>query len=107
MTKTLSEEENKLRAAMTELDLSPYCHAGMVGYILHGRPVGGFLVELLKNDLMEAVFMADDLNGLKFYNWALFLHNHTPRACYGSPKAFKAWCKAGGLSGIKAKGDET
>ena len=105
-TWTAIEEENKLCAAMTELGLSQYCHAGMVAYITHGAQLGDFLTALIENDLMLAAVLADEFNVKKFREWSVFLRTNAPRACYGSPLTYKMWCNAGGLEGIKALAEQ-
>ena len=81
---------------MIRYDLIPVHHmaGGMQRYIEHGICPGHFLTALLCNDFMEAATRADDTNGRHFFEWAVWLHNYAPPACYGSEARFTAWTAA-------------
>lgn len=64
---------------------------GLIAYVRHGRPVGGFLTAVLCNDLKEAVGRADEQcldNLVAIVGW---LYNEAPAACWGSLEKVNAW----------------
>lgn len=72
---------------------------GLVDYIVHGVPLGGFLALFVSNDLMGAIGKADHINQRALWEIASFLYNHAPPASYGSPEAYKDWTARRGLVG--------
>ena len=76
-----------------------HCQDSMKAYVETGRPVGGFLTAVLSNDFMEAFAAADEVNSRCIRQYALFLYNEAPPACYGSRKTVMAWIERGGLAG--------
>lgn len=85
--------------------LPAHMQDAMRRYVEHGIPPGSFLTAVLSNDMMEAARRADDVNLHSFPAYARFLINEAPCGCFGSPGAFQAWCKNGGLESILAKSD--
>ena len=79
----------------------PYMINPVRRYIEHGSPVGDFLTALIQNNLMLAVFKADDKNLPALRDWMLFLHWEAPGECHGSPEKMRAWIKRGGLAGAE------
>lgn len=73
--------------------------ASITDYILFGRPVGGFLMALLSNDLKETVARADDVNRDCLLTWVRFLVNDMPADSQGSPESVAEWMGRGGLIG--------
>ena len=71
-------------------------------YIEHGQPVGDFLTAMIQNNLMLAIFKADDKNLPALRDWMLFLHWEAPGECHGSPEKMRAWIERGGLRGKRA-----
>jgi hypothetical protein len=85
------------------LDLLPHhMREGMQRWIENGIPPCSFLMAVLRNDFIEACGKADDINQRALFNYAAYLHNFAPPACYGSPANVAAW--KGLLT--KAKTDE-
>lgn len=76
-----------------------HCRAGLLEYIEHGTPVGGFLTALLSNDLKETYARADDENRGAVLSYVQFLYSHAPSTCWGSPKRVEDWIEQGGLAG--------
>jgi hypothetical protein len=72
---------------------------GVRGYVLHGRPTGGFLQALLDGELALAVRMADDLNAAAFEAWRQVRRSYLPKECHGTREARVAWIEGGGLEG--------
>lgn len=60
-------------------------------YVKLKCPPCGFLYAVLANDLMIAVTKADDVNIHYLRDIMLYVYNHTPSACWGSPKAVDEW----------------
>jgi hypothetical protein len=73
---------------------------GMMAYVMKGQPPGGFLLAVLGNDLFGACAAADDTNGSRLRDYAVFLHNYTPGGCHGSDKDVSEWIEIGGLNGM-------
>lgn len=65
---------------------------GLADYVMHGRPIGGFLRYCLENNFAEAVVRAgadlriDDLVAI-----AKWMFNEAPKRCWGSPGIVKTW----------------
>jgi len=68
---------------------------GLVQYCAARRPMGGFLTAVVKNDLKEAVGRADPVNLLALHEIVVFLFNHAPGQCWGSPELVEAWLASG------------
>jgi hypothetical protein len=68
--------------------------AGMRRYIEHGNVPGGFLQAVLRNDLKDATFRADDTNLQAMRDIVLFMHHEAPSDCWGSREKVEAWAKA-------------
>lgn len=63
----------------------------LVEYIEDHIPKGGFLRNLLSNNLRETYNAADDFNSYRVRDYVVFLYNHAPSICWGSPEAYEAW----------------
>jgi hypothetical protein len=72
---------------------------GVQRYVMHGVEPGNFLTAILENDFMEAVGRADDDNRATLVGWAMFIYNHTPSSCHGSPARVASWLDEGGILG--------
>lgn len=77
-----------------------HMHDGIYNWIKYGYAPGDFLTAVLKNDLMEAMGRADEVNRLAMWDWCTYLYSYAPRGCFGSPASFSEWRKRGGLEGI-------
>lgn len=84
--------------------LPSYMREPIIAYIENGRPVGDFLTALLSNDLMKAFERADENNMRAMRSWVIYLYNHAPAGCYGSPARHKAWLEHRGLDGLSREG---
>jgi hypothetical protein len=71
----------------------------MEEYIMHGRPVGGFLTAVLSNDLVGAFAKADDINAKRMFDYANFLYNQAPIPAWGSKEKIEEWMEKGGMNG--------
>ncbi len=84
--------------------LPDHMHDSVKRWIERGEPkpelLGSFLRAVLCGKLFEALAHADDVNANRIKEWALFLHNYAPSACYGNPEKLTAWAERGGLVGI-------
>jgi hypothetical protein len=60
-------------------------------YIEEGISCGGFLMEVLANNLAGSVIRADDKNLRLLPEIVSWLHWEAPSECYGSVKKVKAW----------------
>ena len=84
-----------------QLDVPATTAVGLVNYILEGIPSGHFLEAVLSNDLMKAMSRADFTNRRFLHNTCIFLFNHAPARCYGTPRIYKEWVEAGGWVGVE------
>lgn len=82
-----------------------YMHGGIERYVYDGVKPGDFLTSVFENNLMMAVMRADSTNLHLLPEYARLLYN-LPGNCFGSPEIVKAWCKCGGLNGMKEESDE-
>lgn len=60
-------------------------------YVEDHHPVGGFLTAVLSNSLIDAFGLADEENRAAMADWALWLWNDIPSACWGSRAKVEAW----------------
>ena len=67
------EDNNEPGLAPDELDHVAMCCEHIQKWYHEDYPLGGFLAAVVRNDLTEAVFRADDVNlkALKLYAWFL------------------------------------
>ena len=71
-----------------------HMHEGITAYVEDRRPPGGFLRNLLSNDLKGAALRADDENRAALAEWAMFLYHYVPGNCWGSPERVSEWLTA-------------
>lgn len=64
---------------------------GLEAYVATGRPTGGFLAAVLRNDLCDAVGRADPVSAGSLTAVVRYLRNNVPRACWGSEKNHGEW----------------
>jgi hypothetical protein len=67
---------------------------GIVNYVQHGIPPGGFLHALLSNDLVSAWSRGDDENRRYIGQWVTFLINYVPSLAWGSEEKVGRWIAA-------------
>jgi len=67
------EKNNEPNLTPEELDHVAMCMEYISKWYYEDYPLGGFLTAVVRNDLTEAVFQADDINikALKLYAWFL------------------------------------
>ena len=67
------EDNNEPNLTSNELDHVAMCLDHISKWYYEGYPLGGFLTAVVRNDLIEAVFQADEINlkALKIYAWFL------------------------------------
>lgn len=90
----LSEEEFITKAmnfSHEGMVLSEPCIYGLVNYIYHKKPTGGFLNCVLQNDLINAVSRADDFNRKNLAAYVVFMYNNVPSVCWGSVERVQQW----------------
>lgn len=75
-----------------------HMHQDVRAHVEHGNEVGGFLTALLEGDPM-AFGRADPTNAACCEGWEIFLADHLPADCYGTPGKVSAWRAMGGLDG--------
>ena len=84
-----NREELVLRAEVCEVP--DHLIAGLVEYIVAGRPVGQFLTAVLENDLMGAFSRADEESAAGMKKICTFLYSCAPGCCFGSRANVEAW----------------
>lgn len=57
---------------------------------------------VLKHDLFDAFFRADDENAREMKNLVMFVHDRLPGNCHGSLELVREWHEMGGIQGQKA-----
>jgi len=67
------EDNNEPNLTPEELDHVAMCMEHLQKWYYEGYPLGDFLTAVVRNDLVDAVFRADDVNikALKLYAWFL------------------------------------
>ena len=88
------------RSLMAKHGLPDWTHDELLAYIARGQLTGSFLTAVLSNDLREAVHRCcpEDYNILAMF--IVFLYNHAPAGCWGSPEAVETWRAHHGLAGL-------
>jgi len=85
--------------------LPEHCRGGMRRYIEDGVIPGDFLQAVIRNNLVDALGKADDINCSRIMDYGSFLYNEVPLGCWGSKTKMLKWNKEGGLNGPeKAQG---
>lgn len=88
-----------MRMAREGIHMIPsHMQEGVLRYIEKGERPGGFLTAILQNDLMGSANRADERNARCLHNYAKFLFNYAPPACFGSTEKVEAWIERGGLN---------
>jgi hypothetical protein len=72
-------------------NLPEHMHEGTKMYVEKGLEPGGFLYAVLCNDLAAAFGKADEINFQRMSDWASWLWNEAPGACWGSKEKVNAW----------------
>ena len=63
-------------------------------------PLAAFSTRFFCNDLVGVFNHADSINSRRLHDYAEFLYNYAPQACYGFPESLtEAWIKSGSLIG--------
>lgn len=73
--------------------LPDYMQGSAREYVEDGYVSGGFLRAVLENDLTKSFGYADSENKKRIEDWALWLFNDAPSACWGSKDKVDAWIK--------------
>lgn len=60
-------------------------------YVHDGISPGGFLLSVLRNDLMGAYGRADNLNIKNMFAIVKYVYNDIPRSAHGSEEAIENW----------------
>ena len=76
--------------------LPPSIRDSVKSYVEDGDHPGSFLTAVLSNDLRAAI---DRGNTDAIHACVLFLNNHAPAWCYGTPDRVNRWISLGGLHG--------
>ena len=74
---------------------------GLEEYVRIGRPTGDFLEAVLSNDLKASFARADATSQAYMHAIVMYIMWEIPAVAQGSPDAYKAWCRKGGLEGIE------
>jgi len=80
--------------------LPEHMRGGMRRYIEQGILPGGFLQAVLSDSLSQSGMRADDVNRERLLDYAHFLYEEAPLACWGSEEAVRKWVEMGGLKGM-------
>jgi hypothetical protein len=64
---------------------------GLIRYVHHRVLPGDFLQAVIKNDLREAVGLADEENIRNLPAFVAWLYNEAPSQCWGSKEKMLAW----------------
>lgn len=83
--------EPQLIEALYRCGVPSHMHDGYLLYIRDGIRPGSFLCAVLSNNLEDACNRADLENRHALFAHVVFLANHAPRGCWGSPAAVDAW----------------
>jgi hypothetical protein len=85
--------------------MKPELKEELIAYKEYGRPICLFIQYVLENNLIEAVFKADEQNSKDLREIIRYVNDELPWSAWGGPERIKRWIKRGGLVGIR-KGNE-
>lgn len=85
--------EAALYQEMVNFGVPSHLHEGLYNWITGQMPPGGFLQNLLANNLKETFEKADCKSMPKIENIIRFLYNEAPANCWGSPEKVVDWCQ--------------
>jgi hypothetical protein len=101
VTTDRTAQQNRMR----QLELPEWTHEELLDYIHRGQFCGSFLEAILSNDLKQAVNRCMQHEMEFIPRFIIFLTNHAPMGCWGSPENYDQWRKIGGLAGLLARPD--
>jgi hypothetical protein len=94
----LAREYQDARLEEGLLRLPGHMHDAVRDWVLRGevhpRGMGHFMRAVFSNDFVEAACRADSENSRCLREWALFLYNDVPSACWGSLAKMERWYDA-------------
>lgn len=64
---------------------------GIDNYVNHRLEPGGFLSAIIENNLVSAIFRADDENIRNIPAYVAYFYNEVPSVCWGSREKMKEW----------------
>ena len=73
-----AEDNNEVGLTPNELDHVAMCMEHISKWYYEDYPLGGFLTAVVNNDLVEAVFQADEINARALKLYAYFLTWNLP-----------------------------
>lgn len=79
-----------------------YLKVALEKYVEQGQIPGGFLLAVLKNDLMKTFEFADHFSWRALPAIITYLFNDVPAICWGTPERVAAWMMNGGREGLEA-----
>jgi hypothetical protein len=85
--------------------IPPHMAKSLIRYVNQGIPTGGFLEQVLSNNLVEAVGKADSENRKCIEAYANILYWELPSACWGSKEKVEKWIEKGGWENINIRRD--
>jgi hypothetical protein len=71
-------------AALVHAGIPDLARESILAYVFTGAPLGGFLLAVFSNQLMQAGIIADPDNERLWRAYSLILMNHVPADCHGS-----------------------
>ena len=104
MTEDIVVKAWSLEDSMNDIDWDncpDHVRPALENYILNRIGTGGFLYQVLVNDLFGAFGRADEINKKEMDLIIRFLFNEVPTVCYGTPKKVAQW-----LQGRIYRGEE-
>lgn len=66
----------------------------LMAYATEGRPLGGFLLSVVSNDLAQSIVTADKYNLSTLRDIVGFIERYLPRVCWGSRAIVGQWVRA-------------
>jgi hypothetical protein len=80
-----------LQQKLEERGVMVHLRDGLVAYVCEWREPGQFLRSVLENNLSDAVTRMHPATFEALHALVLFLMNHVPSPCWGSPERVRAW----------------
>lgn len=71
--------------------MQEYIKEALDRYVRDKTPPGDFLYAVLINNLAESFGRADEQNRHDMFDIVMYVYNHIPHTCWGSPEKVKKW----------------
>jgi len=84
-----------LEDGLEAYEIPTYMQKGLREYVNDHKVPGHFIQAVIKNNLDDTIYCADEKNLFLLRAWVGIFHNYTPSNCHGSEEKYREWIKNG------------